>query len=133
MLGRKLYRKAERFPAEVECEISYEDKQINCITSDVSEGGLAIMLNTPKYIPYNKSINVKLVTDRYCSNFEAQIVHVVQIKDKWKYALAVKQIDDINLKELLGITYDRIPSLPIYIKINIRVLEKMAYIIKYLV
>ena len=112
MLGRKLYRRSERFPAEVECEIFYDGEKIECMTSDISEGGAAVMLNVPKYIPPDKNIKVKLKTDIYCSAFEAEVVHVVQINSKWKYALEVKDIDDINLKQLLGITYDRQPHLP---------------------
>lgn len=112
MLGRTLYRKNERFPAEVDCEIFFEDQYMKCKTCDISEGGAAFILNEPKYIPYDKDILVKLKTDRYNSEFKAQIVHVVQIQDKWKYAVKINEIDDYNLRQLFGVTYDRIPPLP---------------------
>lgn len=112
MLGRKVYRRAERFPAEVKCNICYDDENIKCVTSDVSEGGVAVMLDTPKYIPYDKNIAVELTTERYCSKFEAQVVLVAEINNRWKYALEVKEIDDANLRQLFGITYDRLPPLP---------------------
>lgn len=112
MLGRKLYRSTERFPAEVECEIFYDDQKIECVTSDISEGGAAIILNEPIYIPYDANIKVKLKTDRYSATFEAAVVHVAEINNRWKYALEIKNIDDANLRQLLGITYDRVPTLP---------------------
>lgn len=112
MLGRKLYRSAERFPAEVECEIFFDDKKIECLTSDISEGGAAVILNEPIYIPYDYNIKVKLKTERYVSTFEAVVVHVADINNRWKYALEIKNIDDANLRQLLGIIYDRVPALP---------------------
>lgn len=118
MLGRKAYRKAERFPAEIKCDISYDNEKINCITSDISEGGISIILDEAVYIPYEKNIEVSLFTERHRSNFIGDVVQVAQIGEKWKYAIKLSQIDDENLKQLLGIIYDRVPTLPKYIEKN---------------
>ena len=118
MLGRKAYRKVERFPVEVKCIISHADEKINCMTSDISEGGIAIILDTPKYIPYEENIKVSLFTERYASEFEGQVIHSSEFKGRWKYAIKLKKIDDGNLRQLLGIIYDREPLLPKNIEKN---------------
>lgn len=123
MVGRKSYRKAERFPGEIECNISYYNENINCITTDISEGGIAIILDEPIYIPYEKNIEVSLFTERYNSKFQANIVQITEISDKWKYAFKLNQIEDENFKQLLGIIYDREPSLPKNIEKNNSVFE----------
>ena len=118
MIGRKAYRKAERFPAEIQCNISYDNEDIKCMTIDISEGGISVILDNPIYMPYEKNIGISLFTERYISNFQGNIVHVAQIGEKWKYAFKLIKIDDDNLKQLLGIIYDRVPTLPKYIEKN---------------
>lgn len=118
MMGRKAYRKSERFPAEIECTISYNDKLINCMTGDVSEGGISILLDEPLYLPYEQNMELSLFTERYRSEFKGEIVQVSQVRDKWKYAFKLSEISDDNYKQLLGIIYDRVPTLPKYIEKN---------------
>lgn len=118
MLGRRAYRKSERFSVEIDCSISYDNKIINCKTVDISEGGIGIILDNPIYMPYDKNLDICLLTERYTSKFKGQVVQVSEVKEKWKYALKVSEIDDVNFKQLLAIIYDREPTLPKYIEKN---------------
>ena len=116
VIGRKSFRRVERFPGEINCTVSYGNMKIDCITSDISEGGAAVILDKPVYIPYDKNIEISLFTERYTAKFEGQIVQVGKAQEKWKYAFKLVQIDDENFRQLLLITYDREPVLPKYIE-----------------
>lgn len=118
MLGRKVFRKNIRFSIEEQATLSFDNRTLTCNTYDISEGGLSILSDFPEYIPYNKSIDVNIKTQRYNTNFKASIVQVSEINKKWKYAFKVDQIDESNFKQLLNIVYDRVPSLPKNIEKN---------------
>ena len=88
------------------------------MTGDISEGGISILLDEPLYLPYEKNIELSLFTERYRSEFKGEIVQVSEVRDKWKYAFKLSEINDYNYKQLLGIIYDRVPTLPKYIEKN---------------
>lgn len=137
MLGRKVYRSCERFMAKVDCIISYDDINLECKTTDISESGLAISLDFPEYIPSHKEITITLYTERYFCKIQGQVVHVEEVNEKWRYAFRVTQVDKENLNQLLNIVYDRIPSLPrnldknssIYDDIRVNVLTRNKKVI----
>lgn len=112
MLGRKAFRKAERFSITEPCTISYGEIEIKCTTTDISEGGLAVILDSPEFIPYDIDINLSVSTQRYSCKFNGQIVQVQNVSKKWKYAFRLTNIDEKNFKQLLNIIYDRVHSLP---------------------
>lgn len=112
MLGRKSFRKAERFLAEVDCILEFDGNKIRCITHDISESGVAAVLESPMYIPYDKLIKISLNTERYSCELKGQVVQVSKIEDHWKYSFKLIDVDENNFKNLLSITYDREPSLP---------------------
>ncbi|WP_244833814.1 glycosyltransferase [Clostridium sp. BJN0001] len=112
MLGRQAFRKSERMNVKTECSILFEKRKIKCMTKDISEGGVSVILDDPFYIPYDKSVKLKVSTERYTAIFDASVVHAAKIEDKWKFAFKIEDIDEDNYKNLLGIIYDRVPSLP---------------------
>ena len=116
MTGRKSYRKHERTMASVDCTLRNNDFNIECLTSDISEEGFSVTLDFPKYIDHNLEWDVILNTDRYHSRFKARIVHVYNMKDRWKYSFQIIDIKEEDKKELLQIVYDRVPSLPKVLK-----------------
>lgn len=118
MLGRKVFRKSIRFTIDEKATLSFDNKSLTCDTYDISEGGLSILSDFPEYIPYHKSVDVNIKTERYNTNFKASIVQVSEMEKKWKYALKVYEIDESNFKELLNVVYDRVPSLPKNIEKN---------------
>lgn len=112
MLGRQAFRKSERMNVKTDCTISLDGRDIKCMTKDISEGGVSVILDDPLYIPYDRNMKIKISTDRYASKFDAVVVQVAQIGDKWKFAFKIENIDEDNYKQLLLIIYDRVPSLP---------------------
>lgn len=118
MLGRQVLRRAERFPINIDCIVSFHEKELKCTTNDISENGLSIVLKKPEFIPYKESIRILLQTDRYKAQFVAKIIHVGQVGEQWKYAMEIQEIDDHNLKQLLRILYDRVPELPKIVEMN---------------
>lgn len=112
MLGRKMYRKVERFPAVMDCVISYDHNRFQCKTIDISENGIAVFMDFPEYITYDKTVEVNLNTERYSTKFQGEIVQVSEMGKGWKYTLKVVKIEEKDFKQLLNITYDREPSLP---------------------
>ena len=59
------------------------------------------MLETPKYIPSDMEVGIKLVNDRYASEFTGKVAHVASIGDRWKYAFIVKEITEEQQRQLL--------------------------------
>ncbi|CAG9717515.1 glycosyltransferase [Clostridium neonatale] len=118
MLGRQVLRRAERFPINIDCIVSFHEKELKCTTNDISENGLSIVLKKPEFIPYKESIRILLQTDRYKAQFVAKIIRVGQVGEQWKYAMEIQEIDDHNLKQLLRILYDRVPELPKIVEMN---------------
>ena len=112
MFGRNLQRVHERFDAQVQCSINTNNNFINCLTKDISEGGFSIILDLPQYIDPDIWCETILKTDRYEAKFLAKVVHVDQMKDKWKYAFSISKISEHDFDNLLQIVYDRIPTLP---------------------
>lgn len=112
MLGRKAFRKSERFFVEEPCCIDFDGANIEGRTIDISEGGIGVLLDFPEYIPSEKLVELTVKTERYNTKFYGKIVHAGEYSGKWKYAFEVAKIDEENYKEFLNIAYDRVPSLP---------------------
>lgn len=112
MLGREAFRRSERFFLEEPCTISFNGRSIECTTIDISEGGTAVMLDFPEYIPSSDKVQLSIRTERYSCEFYGYIVHICKLKNKRKYAFKLAEIDEKNYKEFLKIIYDRLPSLP---------------------
>lgn len=123
ILGRRIHRKAERFKIETFCTLRFNIKSglhinneiINCLTYDISETGVSILIEVPEYIPYEIYVDISIRTEKYLTDFQGKIVYVNQVKDKWKYAFIIKKIKEDNYRELLNIIHDRVPDMPTYI------------------
>ncbi len=118
MLGRPVLRKAERFKAEIDCEIKWDNISYSVKTKDISESGISISMDTPAYIPDKETINVKLSTPRKTSYFIGEIVSVRQLEKQWIYAISIISIEDSEFDNLCSIVYDRVPSLPTKLEEN---------------
>lgn len=94
MLGRTVYREAERFRIDVECNIHFNDKNIKCRTFDISETGISIKLKEPEYIIHDKWIEINIKSERYESSFKAMISHVDSLDDGFKYAFVIGEISE---------------------------------------
>ncbi|MDD5794861.1 glycosyltransferase [Clostridium sp. HCP1S3_A12] len=113
LLGRKTSRGAERFLVNASCVINSKEilKPIECISYDISETGLSVLLNEAVFIPYDTDVSILLKTDMYISKFIARIIHVDEFNGKWKYAFVIKHINNKNYNNLLNIIHDRVPKM----------------------
>lgn len=112
MLGRPFYRRHERFFVQVDCSIKLGDRELHCLTNDISESGFSFMIEHPHYIPADQPVSVKLNTDKYQSEFSASVVHVKELDSQWKYAFEVTDITEEQQRQLFHIIHDRVPTLP---------------------
>lgn len=119
MLGRVNYRNEERFYAKVNVKVSTEFEDFDCMTSDISEGGLAVILDIPHYVSKDVESELLVTTDDYTSKMKANIVHVRQIGDHWKYSFKISEISEENRREYLKIVFDREHTLPVTIKSHV--------------
>lgn len=127
MLGRPVVRKAERFKAEIDCSLSWQEKCIKCQTYDISEKGLSIILDYPYYVPYDQQLQINLHTDLYSCTFAGTIVNVIQQGDsKWKYAITINHIEDEKKNDLYSLVYDRKPSLPSKLEKSISIFDDLT-------
>ncbi len=110
--GRKLYRKTERFDAVEDVEIVYDNTSIHTKTVNVSEGGLAFVLENPEHISEKRSVRCHIKTHKYSATFEGNILYVKQQNDQWQYSVKINFIDDANLRSYLQIVHDRDHTLP---------------------
>ncbi|MBZ6527531.1 glycosyltransferase [Aerococcaceae bacterium DSM 111021] len=122
MTGRKAHRQHERFLAEIDCVIRFNQRIIRTTTYDISEGGLSVQLPFPEWLPPNEVIDIELITPYYYAKFTGTLANVFQTnvegRDVWRYGLIItpKTLDD--KQEFLQIIYDREHSLPKYMVDN---------------
>lgn len=113
--GRIPYRKTERVMVHMPCRAHYRDEEYVGETRDISEEGISIVLPKPYFFEEDTNVEIFLDTEDYHVDLFATVVHVSQRDEDWIYSL---KIVDLNgcYDELLGILYDRIPTVPMEIK-----------------
>lgn len=113
--GRIPYRKTERVLVEMPCQLKYFDEVYEGMTRNISEEGIALQLDNPYYFEEGSEVEVLLQTEDYYVNARAIIVHVSQQKSRWNFSM---KFTDLNhcYDDLLGILYDRVPTVPMEIK-----------------
>lgn len=112
IFGRQHHREVERFNAEIDCLISYDNHIIRTKTNNISEKGISIVLDFPEYISPKEDVSIKLATDRYETCWSGRVVNVINVKGKWRYGFEMTKITEENKQEMDQIVYDRDPSLP---------------------
>ncbi|WP_324825851.1 glycosyltransferase [Sinanaerobacter sp. ZZT-01] len=116
VFGRVPYRKAERVSVKLPCTISDELETVEGVTKDISENGVAIILKEPYYFQEETLLSVEIKTEDYCAKLKTKVVYVSSVdSEHWSYSMKI--IDHCGYyDDLLGILYDRIPTLPKEIK-----------------
>ncbi|WP_035796462.1 glycosyltransferase [Clostridium akagii] len=125
MIGRKPHRSSERSLVDAKCSISYDDKKLEGVVYDLSEGGVAIILDKSENIPAEKLVDIKISTEMYSCGFEAEIIYLEQLKGKSKYAFQLMRIEENDYRQLLCIIYDRISGLPKVIDKNSSIFDDL--------
>lgn len=109
--GRKPLRKSERANVILDCDMTAGGRTYPCKTNNISEQGVAVMMNQPVNINDEETVEMKLYDGRYEACIKARVVHVSNMKDKWKYAFQITDYCD-TYEEYLQLIYDRVPTLP---------------------
>lgn len=113
--GRIPYRKTERVLVRMPCRVRYKGEMYNGMTRDASEAGISMKFPEPYFFEENEEVEIYLDTEDYHVDMFATVVHVSQQGDDWIYSMKVTDING-SYDELLGILYDRIPTVPTEIK-----------------
>ncbi|MDE5698460.1 MAG: glycosyltransferase [Lachnospiraceae bacterium] len=113
--GRIPYRKSERVMVHMPCRVRYQGEEYTGETKDISETGISLTLPKPYFFEENTDVEIVLDTEDYHVDMFARVVHVSQWSEKWNYALKITDLNG-SYDELLGILYDRIPTVPTEIK-----------------
>ena len=117
MVGRKTYRKFERFRAEEDITLCYGDVVLNAKTVDLSDEGISFIHEHPIYLPDDEEIKLIVKSQFYESELMAKVVYVKHKDNKWYYAMTVKPVDAKSKRHYFQLIYDRNHSLPMYMDI----------------
>lgn len=113
--GRIPYRKTERVMVQMPCRVKYQDEEYEGVTWDASEEGLAVRLRKPYFFEKDTNVEVLMDTEDYHVDLFGTVVHVAQRGDDWNFSLKITEMNG-SYDDLLGILYDRIPTVPMEIK-----------------
>ena len=114
MMGRKNVRTSERFYNHVKVNIEYQGKSYEGMSTDISEGGMAVELAQAVYLPYKVGDDAELTVrdGDYCAHLQGRIVSVQKRDDNWKYCIKLEELDEEAKREYMQIIYDREHTLP---------------------
>lgn len=121
MRGRVNFRHEERLAVSAEAAVSVpgRERPVRGRSMDLSESGVALLLDFPEYIPYDEDISVQLKDERYSAEVKGRVVHVSQLGGQWKYSIRIVGATEENRREFLQILYDRHHTLPAVISSNV--------------
>lgn len=110
--GRSNSRYYERLPVAIPVTIRYGGRVLEGQTNDISEGGMAVFLDAPEYLPYDAAFDVETTSGRYRAAFKARVRQVWQAGGRWKYSLMIAEMAEKDQQEYYQILYDRNHLLP---------------------
>lgn len=110
--GRSNQRNYERMTTQTPVTLRHDGRILHGVTYDLSEGGMAVLLDTPEYLPYDTAFSVETEYREYKATFKARVRQVQQEGEKWKYSLIISEITEENKSQYLQILYDRDHLLP---------------------
>lgn len=112
IMGRKNKRLNDRFVVTLPITLYYNQREYQGETVDISDNGLAILLDDPIYIPESKDIELTISSAKYETKLQCKIAHITETKDKkWKYGLMIKEMTEEQKSEYFQIVFDRHHSL----------------------
>jgi cellulose synthase (UDP-forming) len=119
MMGYVNYRDNERFYSKIKSKIATKNGTYECKTMDISENGIAFLLDYPVFVSLNEKVEIELRHKNHKTKVKADIIHVTSIKDKWKYSFKVDLSDSQVKRDYFQVVYDRDHTLPTEIKSNL--------------
>lgn len=125
--GRIDKRKSERVLITLPVQLRDGDREFRGTTQDISEGGVAVVLDAPEYIPIKAAIEITMEYKDYKASFRARIRQVRQTDGLWVYSFVIVKIDEHDKEQYLQIIYDRDHIFPRVVKFNSVTLLKLIY------
>lgn len=117
--GRTNSRFFERMPVVLPVVARYNGREFRGKTKDISEGGMAILLDNPEFLPYDEDFEIETETDEYKAAFRARVRQVRQIGEKWMYSVMFTRMSEKSRQEYYQILYDRKHLMPRAVSMNI--------------
>ena len=114
--GRAANRKFERFPIVTDCTVHDSDLTVQGKTMDLSEEGMAVILNKPYML--GDVVTVDVSNDMYSVSLRGEVVYVSEKKMGWGYSIKINDYMGYY-DSYLELLYDRIPMLPSEIKADV--------------
>jgi len=125
MIGRTNHRESERYIVSLDTEIEVMGKAYKGIAKNISEGGLAVALSKPYYIPEGEGVTIHVSSERYKASFIAKVTHIRKDKNEWMYSFNIVELDSENKKQYFQLIYDRDHSLPKYTGNSVSVFDDL--------
>ncbi|MHC5374463.1 glycosyltransferase [Enterococcus sp. LJL120] len=105
-LGRPIYRKNERFLAENQVTVSYQNQSYELKTKNISEDGLSFVSTAPLYFPEDALLNFSIKKGDYQTELTGKIVRVYREEEDWIYGVALSEMTEAVYLVYLQIIYD---------------------------
>lgn len=115
-IERPKFRTAERMSIDTYATIKHNEIDLHCVTHDISETGLTIVHHHPIRFDTDKNYTIKVITDKYLTEFTAQIINAHNFNGIHKYAFKIHDIDETNYQQLILVLYDRVPNVVMDLK-----------------
>lgn len=123
MVGRINFRGEERFNCNIKVKILFNGNEVGGITSDISESGMAILLDTPEYVPYDKDVLIIINDGDSFYRVNGNIVHVSNVNNKWKYSFKLIFDSEEDKRNYYKLLYNREHSLAL--KMNSTIIKEL--------
>lgn len=126
IMGRQNKRLNDRFNVTLPITLYYNDNEYQGETVDISDNGMAILLDDPIYIPETKDIELTISSSKYETRLQCKIAHITELtKGKWKYGLMIKEMSDEQKSEYFQIVFDRHHSLANELSISVSAFDDL--------
>ena len=113
MWGRQNIRETQRFYVNLPVELKLGGKLVHAKTADISEDGIAMILDYPEYIDPDSDFDLSVSDGPYKAGMKAKVLHIERRNDNtWKYCASISHIDRENIRQYFQIIYDRHHSMP---------------------
>jgi cellulose synthase (UDP-forming) len=114
MLGRPNFRAAERFNAEIAAEIGCGGDTARGMTCDVSETGLAVILDGELHVPPDGVLSLRLRDGPYVSRMRGRLVYAAERDEagRRKYCVNITDMEEADRRVYMQLVFDREHSLP---------------------
>ena len=124
MLGRINERASYRFYVKLPVEIDFGGYTFKGRTSDISEGGMSVLLDYPAYIDSNQPVSIRIADREYRAQMDCSLVQVADRHNgRWEYSFKLEHIEADDFSNYRQMIYERDPTLPETLNQTLPVIE----------